>query len=340
MQQPASTRAGSPRRRPSTTRSAPWSPASSPATTDDEPDLSMREARGDRYLICSDGLSDFVGRRHHRGGPRRGPRHRRHRRAADRARPARRHPRQRHRHRRRRRRPRDGRRALHGARGGRRRRRPPPAHRRRRPMPTSPAAKAAALSRDGHRPRTEDDDDEVELAESGPSLAPAALAAPYRPGRPGRWPCSPAAATRLRLVPAPVLRRRGRRPRRDLPGRVAGPRAVAAVARQRPRPTCCWRTCPTTSASAVNATMSQSSTRRGRRAGHRPAHGGRWPAGRRRPAAAPAASATSRSRSLHLAVERPPPSLDRRRRRAPTSRPTTSPARKAPATAPAPPLPS
>ncbi|HET7303048.1 MAG TPA: protein phosphatase 2C domain-containing protein [Segeticoccus sp.] len=29
----------------------------------DEPDLSMREARtGDRYLLCSDGLSDFVGR--------------------------------------------------------------------------------------------------------------------------------------------------------------------------------------------------------------------------------------------------------------------------------------
>ena len=42
---------------------------------DDEPDLSMREARaGDRYLLCSDGLCDFVRARHHRGDPHRGAR--------------------------------------------------------------------------------------------------------------------------------------------------------------------------------------------------------------------------------------------------------------------------
>ena len=59
----SSTRVGSPptRRRP--TRSAPSSPGCSPVRADDEPDLVVRQGRiGDRYLIASDGLTDYVAR--------------------------------------------------------------------------------------------------------------------------------------------------------------------------------------------------------------------------------------------------------------------------------------
>ena len=93
------------RRRPTTTRSASLLMRALDGREDVEPDLSVREARaGDRYLLCSDGLSGVVSDEtlrdtladdaDARGG----------RRAAGRARPARRRPRQHHRDRRRRRR--------------------------------------------------------------------------------------------------------------------------------------------------------------------------------------------------------------------------------------------
>ena len=71
--------------------------------TDADPDLSLREARlGDRYLLCSDGLSGVVSEEtlHKTLADRRGPGRGRH--AADRAGHPRRRPGQHHLHRRRR----------------------------------------------------------------------------------------------------------------------------------------------------------------------------------------------------------------------------------------------
>ena len=91
-----------------------------------------------------------------------------------------------------------------------------------RPIPVTPAAKAAALSREavGRRRRRR----RRHPRRGGPHLRAGSLAAPRRRAagrahRPRRW-----RVCRVHLVPAPVLRRRPRRQRRDLPGRDAGHR--------------------------------------------------------------------------------------------------------------------
>ena len=260
---------------------------------DDEPDLS--DARGParrplpallrrpvRASCAGDTIEEVMTE---------GARHGRDRRAADRARPARRRPRQRHRHRRRRRRPRRSGDApstapeVVGAAAERRRTGPT------RAMPVSPAEKAAALSRRSPRRRRRRGD-ERRAGRERPVLAAAALGcavpACVAPG-PGR-----ARRRRLRgvrLDPAAVLRRRGRRPASR--STRASPRTSGrgGCPTSATRPTCCWRTCPTDFRDRVNATMSQSSPQP-RPARWSPTCGRRpWPARRRRPAAVACGSA-------------------------------------------------
>ena len=65
----SSTRAGSPRTRPIGHPQRSLVTRVLTGSDDDEPDVTVREARiGDRYLIASDGLTDYVARRHHRRG--------------------------------------------------------------------------------------------------------------------------------------------------------------------------------------------------------------------------------------------------------------------------------
>ena len=293
----------------------------------DEPDLSMREARpGDRYLICSDGLSDFVAgdtieevmaeglgtaataERLIEIALRAGTR--------------------------------DnvtvivgdvvdlekGDAPLHGARGGRRRRRPPPdrAHPGDAGQPRREGR--GALPRRSPRPTATDEVDEVELAESGPSSARlrwlrrtglVALVLVVLARRRLRG---------VRLDPAAVLRRRGRRPRRDLPGRLAGHRARGGCPTSATETDVLLEDLPDYFRDRVNATMSQSSPQEARSLVtdlRSAAVACRTQKASGRPCGSAITIPSSTSPSGAASSTTPSTT--------PTSRPTTSPARKAPA---------
>ena len=114
-----------------------------------------------------------------------------------------------------------------------------------RPIPTSPAAKAAALSREATG-RTEEQRRRGRARRAGAPLAPRTHHPTRRGSRRRRGRARRRGVCRLGLVPAPVLRRGRRRQRRDLPGGVAGPRADQPLAGREPerRPAC--PTCPST----------------------------------------------------------------------------------------------
>ena len=186
---------------------------------DVEPDLSMREARiGDRYLLCSDGLSGVVsfdtlpdtlaaGKDPETDLRRAGP-----------ARAAQRRPGQRHLHRRRRRRRRRDPARARAVRGGR----PPSSARRGRKAPAStPAERAAELTAgDGRRPGRR-----RRWRGAAPGEAAAVRGRVRAPGgRAGRR-----RVRRLPVEPGAVLRRHLRGAGGDLPRSAAGPRAGQPV---------------------------------------------------------------------------------------------------------------
>ena len=212
------------------------------------PDMSVREARvGDRWLLCSDGLSGFVSADTIAETLRDDRRRRRVRRPARAARAARRRRRQRHRgpggrhrarHRRRRRRPDDER--DRGRRRGADPRRPDERRRRpggprREPDAHGQGAGGADDGADATPAPTEDDDEH-------PPTPPPAGARSSR-GSPSRVVVLARRRGRVRLDADAVLRGRRRRPGRDLPRHAAVARPDRAVDGRRDAPTSRSTTC-------------------------------------------------------------------------------------------------
>ena len=189
-----------------------------------EPDVSIREARaGDRYLLCTDGLSDVVTattiQEALSEGEPAGVR-----RPARRPGAARRRPGQRHLHRRRRRRHRVRRRPA-GDRRCVRRSHECAGQRWQQPSGTSGADDPA-----GHRA----------AAPSRPHAPAAVEADRHHPGR-ARRACRRGRRV-LRLDPDPVLRRQGRQRGRDLPGRQRRSSVRSSSSRWTRTPTSSWPT--------------------------------------------------------------------------------------------------
>ena len=313
---------------------------------DVDPSLTIREARaGDRYLLCSDGLSGVVSDETLAETLRHLPRPARVRRPHDRAGAARRRPGQHHLHRRRRRR--------HRLRRGRPDRRRVDGRRQRgRPRrPDSAAARASATTHDPTR---------TAAHRAGPGRAGAAEPSRLRVGVAIVRSCSCVLVGGRHAGPAlghaAVLRRRRRRPGRDLPGR---PRRGARdpAARRRPSaPTSPSTDLPETERSQVrDGIIASDGPRRApaaRRAAARP-HA-RRPArrlGRPAPTAAPACrtpavpvdpvtgrplDAACRPRRHHPAADRARPSRARPAGRWADGRTPTGDAAPAPATPAAP----